>query len=46
MDVQRLESEFINGYRDGDWILYISPYNNFKKTIDMIKEEIAKWSSH
>jgi len=46
MDVQRLESEFMNGYRDGDRILYISSYNNFEKTMDVTEEEIAKWSLH
>jgi len=46
MDVQRLESKFMNGYQDGNQVLYISPYNNFKKTMDITKEEIAKWSLH
>jgi hypothetical protein len=46
MDVQRLESEFITGYRDGDRVLYISPYNNFEKTMDLTEEEIARWSPH
>jgi len=46
MDVQRLESKFMNGYRDGDWVLYISPYNNFKKIMNVTEEEIVKWSPH
>lgn len=46
MDVQRLESEFMNGYRDGDRVLYVSLYNNFEKTMDVTEEEIARWSPH
>jgi len=36
----------MNGYQDGDRIFYISPYSNFKKTMDMTEEDIAKWSLH
>lgn len=46
IDVQRLESEFMNGYRDGDRVLYISPYNNLETTRDLTEEEIATWSPH
>ena len=27
IDVQLLENEFVNGYREGDRVLYVSPYD-------------------
>jgi hypothetical protein len=46
VDIQRLESEFITGYRDGDRVLFISLFNNMEKTMDVKPEHEAEWSPH
>ena len=46
VDVQRLENEFVNGYRDGDRVLYISIFNNEEKSKDVTETDKTKWSPH
>ena len=43
-DVQRLENEFVNGYREGDRVLYVSPYNNFDRSLDISNAIKDSWS--
>ena len=43
-DIQRLENEFVNGYREGDCMLYVSPYNNFDRTLDVSDAIEDSWS--
>lgn len=35
LDVQRLESEFVNGYREGDRVLFISAFNSLDMSCDV-----------
>jgi len=44
--VQKLENEFVNGYRDGDQALYVSIYNDkeLDNTLDVSNEMINSWS--
>ncbi len=44
VDVQRLESEFVNGYRDGDRVLYLSVYNNLEVSRDVTDQITSQWS--
>ncbi len=44
LDVQRLESEFVNGYREGDRVLYISAFNNLDVSCDVTDEIVQSWS--
>ncbi len=46
LDVQKLESEFVNGYREGDRVLFISPYNNKEWTSDVTDDEVKRWGNH
>jgi hypothetical protein len=46
VDVQRLESEFVNGYRDGDRVLYISVYNSHEESCELTDDTIGTWSPH
>ena len=43
-DVQRLENKFVNGYRKGHCMLYVSPYNNFYHTLDISNAIKDSWS--
>ena len=43
-DVERLESKFVNSYRDGDRVLYISVFNNVEESQDITEEQEVKWS--
>ena len=44
VDVQRLENEFATGYRDGDWVLYVSIYNNKVESLDVSSDIFDSWS--
>ena len=44
VDVQRLENEFVNGYREGDRCMYVSIYNNLSDTQEVTEEIMASWS--
>ena len=46
VDVQRLENEFINGYWDGDHVLYVALYNNHKDSLDVSDNIMAFWNDH
>lgn len=46
MGVQHLEREFVNGYRDGDRVLYISMYNHEEQTADVTDAIIGEWSEY
>lgn len=45
VDVSRLENEFVNGYRDGDRALYVSPYNNLDEVLNVSDDIKSSWSS-
>jgi len=40
-----LENEFVNGYRDGDRALYVSPYNNLDEVLNVSDDIKSSWSS-
>ena len=44
IDVQLLENEFVNGYREGDRVLYVSPYDKDGNTIDI--RDAYTWGEH
>ena len=44
VDVQRLENEFVTGYRDGDQMLYVSMYNDKAKSLDISNNIFDLWS--
>ena len=44
VDVQRLENEFVTGYRDGDRVLYVSIYNDRAETLDVTSDMYDSWS--
>jgi hypothetical protein len=44
VDVDRLENEFMMGYRDGDRALYVSPYNNLDEVLYVTDDIKASWS--
>ena len=47
VDVQFLENEFINGYREGDRILYVSVYDKKKSNQFELNAEVeATWNAH
>lgn len=46
VDVNRLENEFVMGYRDGDRALYVSPYNNLDEVLLVSDNIMASWSSY
>lgn len=46
LDVQKLESEFVNGYRDGDRVLFISPFNHKEWSMDVSEDLVQKWGPH
>ena len=46
VDVQLLESEFINGYREGDRILYVSVYDQKGNQSELNAEIEATWNVH
>jgi hypothetical protein len=39
IDVQLLENEFVNGYKEGDRVLYVSPYDKDGNTMDIRDED-------
>ena len=43
-DIQRLENEFVNGYCEGDRVLYVFPYNNFDRSLDISDAIKGSWS--
>ena len=45
VDVQRLENEFVTGYRDGDRVMYVSIYNDKAETLDVTSDMYDSWSS-
>ena len=46
VDVQRLENEFVTGYRDGDRVLYVAIYNDKAETLDVTSDLYDSWSGH
>ena len=44
VDIQRLENEFVRGYRDGDQVLYVSIYNDKAETLDVTSDMFDSWS--
>lgn len=40
LDVQLLENEFVNGYMKGNRVLYVSPFDNDEKTMNITNEDI------
>ena len=44
VDVQRLENEFVTGYRDSDRVLYVSIYNDKAETLDVTSDMFDSWS--
>ena len=46
VDVQHLENEFVNGYQDGDCVLYVTLYNNHKDSLDVSNDIMASWDDH
>jgi hypothetical protein len=44
IDVQLLENKFVNGYREGDRLLYVSPYDKDGNTIDIRDKDT--WEQH
>ena len=42
--MQRLENEFVTGYRDGDRVLYVSIYNNRAETLDVTSDMYDSWN--
>ena len=46
VDVQRLENEFVNGYRDSDRVLYITLYNNHKDSLAISNDIKDSWDDH
>ena len=44
VDVQRLENEFITGYRDDDRVLYVAIYNDKAETLDVTSDLYDSWS--
>lgn len=44
VDVNRLENEFVMGYRDGDRALYVSPYNNLDEVLHVSEDIKESWS--
>ena len=45
VDVQRLENEFVTGYRDGDRVLYVAMNNDKAETLDVTSDMYDSWSS-
>jgi len=45
-DVQLLENEFSNGYREGDRVLYVSIAKNDGSCLDVTDETISSWNQH
>jgi hypothetical protein len=46
VDVQFLENEFINGYREGDKVLYVSVYDKKGNQFELNAEIEATWNVH
>ena len=44
VDMQRLENEFVTGYRDGDRVLYVAMYNDKAETLDVTSDMYDSWS--
>lgn len=44
VDVQRLENEFVTGYRDGDRVMYVSIYDNIDQMLDVDDDIYSFWS--
>ena len=44
VDVERLENEFVTGYRDGDRVLYVAIYNDKVETLDITSDMFDSWS--
>ena len=45
VDIVPLENEFVMGHHDGDRALYVSPYNNLDKVLQVSNDIQASWSS-
>ena len=45
-DVQLLETEFSNGYREGDRVLYVSIAKNDGSSLDVTDETVSSWDQH
>ena len=46
VNVQRLENDFVMGYRDGDRVLYVSAYNGEDVVLTVTEDICDSWSSH
>ena len=46
VDVQHLENEFVNGYQDGDCVLYVALYNNHKDSLAVSDDIKDSWDDH
>lgn len=44
VDIQRLETEFVIGYRDGNRVLYIIVYNSHEKYFELTDKTIGTWN--
>ena len=45
-DVQLLEIEFSNGYREGDHVLYVSVAKNDGSCLDVTDDTVSSWNQH
>ena len=43
VEVNRLENEFVMGYREGDRALYVSPFDNLDQDLDVSNAIQASW---
>ena len=41
--IQVLENEFLNGYREGDCVLYVSIVNNRVKNLLVTQDKLNSW---
>ncbi len=42
-DVQLLENEFLNGYREGDRVLYVSIVNDRGESLCVTEDKLSSW---
>lgn len=45
-DVQKLEAEFVHGYRSGDRPLYVSIFNDTGSEVNVTPQVTSTWSTH
>lgn len=44
VDVQIMESKFVNGFREGDIVLYVFPFDKDERSMDINGQET--WGKH